>query len=124
MTDAARMHDVTAETRRIVDLVLDYSRERLLAQDTPLDKPLSAAELSRLAGRTISEDGVGAERALGVFTHVLAPACITTDDPRYLSFIPNAPTVAAMATARNRAVIVRWRPVLAFIVAVIDLFRV
>ncbi|WP_447943704.1 pyridoxal phosphate-dependent decarboxylase family protein [Microbacterium aurum] len=97
MTDAARMHDVTAETRRIVDLVLDYSRERLLAQDTPLDKPLPAAELSRLAGRTISEEGVGAERALGVFTHVLAPACITTDDPRYLSFIPTAPTKAAAA---------------------------
>ena len=97
MTDAARMHDVTPETRRIVDLVLDYSRERLLAQDTPLDKPLPAAELSRLAGRTISEGGVGAERALGVFTHVLAPACITTDDPRYLSFIPTAPTKAAAA---------------------------
>ena len=97
MTDTARMHDVTAETRRIVDLVLDYSRERLLAQDTPLDKPLPAAELSRLAGRTISEEGVGAERALGVFTHVLAPACITTDDPRYLSFIPTAPTKAAAA---------------------------
>lgn len=97
MTDAARMHDVTAETRRIVDLVLDYSRERLLAQDTPLDKPLPAAELTRLAGRTISEEGVGAERALGVFTHVLAPACITTDDPRYLSFIPTAPTKAAAA---------------------------
>ncbi|WP_314854393.1 aminotransferase class V-fold PLP-dependent enzyme [uncultured Microbacterium sp.] len=97
MTDAARMHDVTPETRRIVDLVLDYSRERLLAQDTPLDKPLPAAELSRLAGRTISEEGVGAERALGVFTHVLAPACITTDDPRYLSFIPTAPTKSAAA---------------------------
>lgn len=97
MTDAARMHDVTTETRRIVDLVLDYSRERLLAEDTPLDKPLPAAELSRLAGRTISEDGLGAERALGVFTHVLAPACITTDDPRYLSFIPTAPTKAAAA---------------------------
>ncbi len=97
MTDAARMHDVTPETRRIVDLVLDYSREHLLAQDTPLDKPLPAAELSRLAGRTISEEGVGAERALGVFTHVLAPACITTDDPRYLSFIPTAPTKSAAA---------------------------
>ena len=102
MTDAARMHDVTAETRRIVDLVLDYSRERLLAQDTPLDKPLPAAELSRLAGRTISEEGVGAERALGVFTHVLAPACITTDDPRYLSFIPTSPTKSARPSSRSR----------------------
>ena len=36
----ARMHDVTDETRAIVDLVLEYSRQRLLAVDTPLDKPL------------------------------------------------------------------------------------
>lgn len=93
----ARMHDVTDETRGIVDLVLDYSRQRLLSEDTPLDKPLPAPELRRLAGRTISEDGIGARKALGIFEHVLAPACITTDDPRYLSFIPSAPSKAAAA---------------------------
>lgn len=97
MTDSARMHDVTDETRAIVDLVLDYSRRRLLSEDTPLDKPLPAAELARLAGRTIDEDGIGARKAIGVFEHVLAPACITTDDPRYLSFIPSAPSKAAAA---------------------------
>ena len=31
-----RMHAVTDETRQIVDLVLDYSRQRLLAEDVPL----------------------------------------------------------------------------------------
>lgn len=93
----ARMHDVTDETRGIVDLVLDYSRQRLLSEDTPLDKPLSAVELRRLAGRTVTEDGIGARKALGIFEHVLAPACITTDDPRYLSFIPSAPSKAAAA---------------------------
>lgn len=92
-----RMHEVTDETRAIVDMVLDYSRTRLLSEDTPLDKPLPAAELTRLAGRTIDEAGIGARKALGVFEHVLAPACITTDDPRYLSFIPSAPTKAAAA---------------------------
>ncbi|MFV4913179.1 pyridoxal-dependent decarboxylase, partial [Microbacterium lacticum] len=91
------MHDVTDETRAIVDLVLDYSRARLLSEDTPLDKPLPPAELTRLAGRTIDERGIGATKALGIFEHVLAPACITTDDPRYLSFIPSAPTKAAAA---------------------------
>ena len=96
-TDAARMHEVSDEARTIVDLVLDYSRQRLLADDTPLDKPLSAAELSRLAGRTIDERGIGARKALSVFEHVLAPACITTDDPQYLSFIPSAPSKAAAA---------------------------
>ena len=97
ITPGARMHDVNDETRDIVDLVLDYSRRRLLAEDTPLDKPLSPVELRRLAGRTVTEDGLGARKALGVFEHVLAPACITTDDPRYLSFIPSAPSKAAAA---------------------------
>jgi glutamate/tyrosine decarboxylase-like PLP-dependent enzyme len=96
-TDPARMHSVTAETSELVDLVLDYSRRRILATDTPLDKPLPESELRRLAGRTVSEGGMGAERALAVFEHVLAPACITTDHPRYLSFIPTAPTKAATA---------------------------
>lgn len=96
-TDSARMHSVTAETSELVDLVLDYSRRRILATDTPLDKPLPESELRRLAGRTVSEGGMGAEHALAVFEHVLAPACITTDHPRYLSFIPTAPTKAATA---------------------------
>ncbi len=92
-----RMHAVTPETRGLVDLVLDYSRRRILSTDTPLDKPMPEAELRRLAGQTVSEDGIGAERALRLFEHVLAPACITTDHPRYLSFIPTAPTKAATA---------------------------
>ncbi|WP_374009421.1 aspartate aminotransferase family protein [Leifsonia sp. LS-T14] len=92
-----RMHAVTPETRELVDLVLDYSRRRILSEDTPLDKPLPEFELRRLAGQTVSETGIGAERALALFEHVLAPACITTDHPRYLSFIPTAPTKAATA---------------------------
>lgn len=94
---AARMHAVTPETSELVDLVLDYSRRRILSTDTPLDKPLPESELRRLAGRTVSEEGMGAERALALFERVLAPACITTDHPRYLSFIPTAPTKAATA---------------------------
>ena len=92
-----RMHAVSDETRDIVDLVLDYSRRRILSSDTPLDKPLAEAELRRLAGRSIRENGIGAKRALALFEHVLAPACITTDHPQYLSFIPTAPTKAATA---------------------------
>src|SRR6478736_10273078 len=91
------MHDVTAENTQLVDLVLEYSRRRILDTDTPLDKPLAPLELARLAGRTIHEDGIGAARAVSIFEHVLAPACITTDHPQYLSFIPTAPTKAAIA---------------------------
>ncbi len=93
----SRMHEVTDENRDIVDRVLDYSRQRLLMADAPLDKPQTAAELSRLAGTTITETGIGGAKALSIFEHILAPACITTDDPRYLSFIPSAPSKAAAA---------------------------
>jgi len=95
--DATRMHAVSDENTRLVDLVLDYSRRRILASDTPLDKPISDLELGRLAGRSVHEYGIGAARALSLFEHVLAPACITTDHPQYLSFIPTAPTKAAIA---------------------------
>jgi glutamate/tyrosine decarboxylase-like PLP-dependent enzyme len=95
--DATRMHTASKETTELVDLVLEYSRRRILSDDTPLDKPLAEFELERLAGRTISEQGMGAAKALALFEHVLAPACITTDHPQYLSFIPTAPTKAATA---------------------------
>ena len=92
-----RMHSVSEETRRIVDQVLDYSRRRMLADDTPLDHAATEADLKRIAGTTINEDGIGASRTLAVFEHVLAPACITTDHPQFLSFIPSAPSKAAVA---------------------------
>lgn len=94
---AVRMHAITDETVEIVDMVLEYARRRMLSDDTPLDKPFTPSELRRLAGQTISEDGMGARRALALFENVLAPSCITTEHPQYLSFIPSAPSKAATA---------------------------
>lgn len=94
---AARMHAITDETTQIVDMVLEYARRRILSDDTPLDKPFTPAELRRLAGGSISDEGMGARRALSLFENVLAPSCITTEHPRYLSFIPSAPSKAATA---------------------------
>lgn len=61
----------------------------------PLDGPRTFAELTRDAGQTITAGGLGGEGALTLFADVLAPACISTDHPRFLSFIPAAPTEAA-----------------------------
>lgn len=94
---ASRMHAITDETTQIVDMVLEYARRRILSDDHPLDKPFTPAELRRLAGGSISDDGMGARRALSLFENVLAPSCITTEHPRYLSFIPSAPSKAATA---------------------------
>ena len=74
---------------------MSYSRERMSYQEVPLDGPRSAAELQSLVGATITPGGLGGEKALRLFGDVLAPACISIDHPRYLSFIPCAPTKAA-----------------------------
>lgn len=95
--DATVMHALTSEAVATVDDVLDYARRRILLGDVPLDRPMTPADLRRLAGDSLTPDGIGARRALALFEHVLAPACLSTDHPGYLSFIPSAPTKAALA---------------------------
>jgi L-2,4-diaminobutyrate decarboxylase len=80
-----------------VDAVLAYAADRLSLDPVPLDGPLSDAELREEAGVTITPGGLGTARALDVFADVLAPSCLSTDHPRYLSFIPCAPTQEAAA---------------------------
>jgi glutamate/tyrosine decarboxylase-like PLP-dependent enzyme len=60
-----------------------------------LDRPSTYEELYAEAGETITESGLGGSKALQLFKDVLAPACISTDHPRYLAFIPSAPTESA-----------------------------
>ncbi|GAA0488190.1 aminotransferase class V-fold PLP-dependent enzyme [Microbacterium aurantiacum] len=97
MTPPDRMHAISPETRAVVDDVLEYARRRALYEDIPLDKPLRPSDLARLAPRTVTPEGIGARRAIALFENVLAPACISTDHPGYLSFIPSAPSKAALA---------------------------
>lgn len=96
-TEASTMHAAGDAAAALLDDVLDYARRRALLSPVPLDQPQTPEVLRRLAGETIVAEGIGARRALGVFEHVLAPACLSTDHPGYLSFIPSAPTKAALA---------------------------
>jgi glutamate/tyrosine decarboxylase-like PLP-dependent enzyme len=88
------MHEFDPETDALAAKILEYSLVRL-RKDPPLDGPWTYDELYAEAGETITEDGMGGERALELFKHVLAKACISTDHPRYLAFIPSAPTESA-----------------------------
>jgi L-2,4-diaminobutyrate decarboxylase len=88
------MHEFTPEVEALANSILEYSLERLKS-DPPLDGPKSESELYSLVGETITEDGLGGQKVLELFKEVLAPACISTDHPRYLAFIPSAPTESA-----------------------------
>ena len=89
------MHTFDADTERLLQQVIDYARLRLRLDPVPLDGAKPPAVIRETAGDTITAAGLGGDEALRIFTEVLAPACLSVDNPRYLSFIPAAPTEAA-----------------------------
>ncbi|MFN0153287.1 MAG: pyridoxal phosphate-dependent decarboxylase family protein [Gaiella sp.] len=90
------MHQHSADAERLAEAILAYAEERFRLDPVPLDAPRTHAELTAAVGETITADGIGGERALELFSDVLSHACISVDHPRFLSFIPAAPTEAAM----------------------------
>jgi glutamate/tyrosine decarboxylase-like PLP-dependent enzyme len=89
------VHRYTEETDQLAQAVLDYARHRLRLDPVPLDGPRTQGELDAMVGQTITREGIGGEAALRLFADQLSHACISVDNPRYLSFIPAAPTEAA-----------------------------
>ena len=89
------MHDIDNDTSVLTEAILRYSRERLRMDPPTLDAPCPPEQLEARAGQTITADGLGGEEALRLFTDILAPACISVDHPKFLAFVPAAPTEAA-----------------------------
>jgi hypothetical protein len=89
------MHRYTDTTERVAQSLLAYVRDRLRLNPVPLDGPRSREELAAEAGPTITPNGLGAPEALRIFAETLAPATVSVDNPRYLAFIPAAPTELA-----------------------------
>ena len=85
------MHEFNKEVESLAQEILAYSLQRL-KDNPPLDGPQTPEELFAKVGNTITDEGLGGHQALKVFTDTLALACISTDHPRYLSFIPSAPS--------------------------------
>lgn len=90
------MHDFDETTERILARAADYVRERLTMNPIPLDHRGEAEVLDRLAPSLIGEDGNDPDVVFDQYEHVLSPAVISVDSPRFLSFIPAAPTKASM----------------------------
>ena len=89
------MHRYDPNTEALAQAVVHYALDRVRLDPPPLDGPRSAADLDRL-GPTITPDGLGGMEALRVFCEHLAPATISQDHPRAVSFVPTAPTEAAV----------------------------
>ena len=85
------MHEFTHEVEELAQEILEYSLVRL-KKDPPLDGPRTFEDLYAEVGNTITEKGLGGHATLELFKNVLATACISTDHPRNLAFIPSAPS--------------------------------
>ncbi len=90
------MHRHDASTEVLTQAIVRYAIDRIRLDPAPLDGPRTPAELKAMAGRTITGRGIGGLEALRVFGDVLAQACISVDHPRFLSFVPAAPTEASI----------------------------
>ena len=91
------MHSVDSMTEQMIRSVLAYAENRLRLDPVPLDKgSRDAAGLDVALAGLLGEEGHNPDQVLGVYTSVLAPAVISADSPRFLGFIPAAPTKAAL----------------------------
>ncbi len=86
------MHHYRALEDAFADEVFAFSRRRAAADGATLGHPRRPAELDAAVGPTVTRDGLGASEVLRLFAEELEPACLSTDFPRYLAFVPAAPT--------------------------------
>jgi glutamate/tyrosine decarboxylase-like PLP-dependent enzyme len=91
------MHSVDATTEQMIRSVLAYAENRLRLDPVPLDKgSRDPAELDFALSGLLDEEPHDPDQVLGVYAAFLAPAVISADSPRFLGFIPAAPTKAAL----------------------------
>src|SRR3984885_241702 len=91
------MHSVDGTTESMTRSVLAYAENRLRLDPVPLDKgSRDPAELDAAMQGLLGPGPHNPDQVLGVYTSVVAPAVISADSPRFLGFIPAAPTKASL----------------------------
>ena len=95
-SDGYWMHYHDEDSQRLADAIIAYAVDRVRMDPPPLDEPKPLSVLQREVGDTITAEGLGALKALEIFTEQLAPSCISVDHPLFLSFVPGAPTESSV----------------------------
>src|ERR1700692_823114 len=90
------MHEFDAATQALADRVLELLRALAALDPTPLHGTIQPSELPTLVRPMIDHKGNDPATVLEYFTSVLEPAWTRADSPRFLAWIPSAPTKASM----------------------------
>jgi L-2,4-diaminobutyrate decarboxylase len=86
------MHGLTNETEQLARQVLELVLARQRQDPWPLGGVATAEELAQRVAPTITPGGLGGAAVLRSWVEELGPATVAADHPRYLAFIPHAPT--------------------------------
>jgi aromatic-L-amino-acid decarboxylase len=91
------MHSVDATTEQMIRSVLAYAENRLRLDPVPLDQGARDPAVLDAALHGLLDDlPHHPDQVLGVYASCVAPAVISADSPRFLGFIPAAPTKASL----------------------------
>src|SRR2546423_13201120 len=81
----------------MVRSVLAYAENRLRMDPVPLDRgTLPSSEMYARLDGVIRDRGRAPDEVLGIYASLIAPSVISADSPRFLGFIPAAPTKASL----------------------------
>ncbi len=80
----------------MTDLVLEYCKERLAMDPVPLDFGGLQRDLAAELAGLMRPEGNEAAGVMRLFVDKLSTAVVSCDSPRFLSFIPAAPTKASL----------------------------
>jgi glutamate/tyrosine decarboxylase-like PLP-dependent enzyme len=91
------MHTVDPTTEQMIRSVLAYAENRLRLDPVPLDGAhCDPAQLDAALKGLLGDEPHNPDQVLGAYASVVAPAVISADSPRFLGFIPAAPTKASL----------------------------
>jgi glutamate/tyrosine decarboxylase-like PLP-dependent enzyme len=90
------VHQYDELTERIAKAVYAYTEWRLRLDPVPLDSGMSREELEGRMGGLLGAEGNDPEKVLALYDETVSRAVISPDSPRFLAFIPAAPTKAAL----------------------------
>jgi aromatic-L-amino-acid/L-tryptophan decarboxylase len=91
------MHSVDSTTESMIRAVLAYAENRLRLNPVPLDEgSRPPAALDAALKGLLGDEPHNCDQVLGVYTSVIAPAVLSADSPRFLGFVPAAPTKASL----------------------------
>lgn len=80
----------------LTNQVFEYMRDRLSMTEVPLDFPGNPKVLAEAISGLIKPEGNSAIDVLKLYDEVISRTVVSGDSPRFMAFIPTAPTKAAL----------------------------